>query len=154
MKIFLVTIFLLAGLSVGRSQEIDPDSVKIFPIHEVVISATRTQIPLRDSPSSVNVINRQSIERSNGTTLADVLKSEGGVFIKEYGANSKFGEYTTVYNGIEETNYTTNAISNGELKITYHNVDKGILSGTFWFDAINKFGKIGNNLQSHKHCHK
>jgi hypothetical protein len=62
--------------------------------------------------------------------------------LKEYGANSNFGEYTTVYNDIEETNYTTNTTIIGELKITYHNFDKAILSGTFWFDAISKDGEI------------
>lgn len=62
--------------------------------------------------------------------------------LKEYGADANFGEYRTVYNDIEETRFTTNATINGELKIAYHNIDKGILSGTFWFDAISKDGKI------------
>jgi hypothetical protein len=62
--------------------------------------------------------------------------------LKEYGADSNFGEYRTVYNNIEETRFSTNATINGELKITYHNFDKAILSGTFWFDAISKDGKI------------
>lgn len=62
--------------------------------------------------------------------------------LKEYGPNSNFGEYRTVYNDIEETRYRTNATITGELKITNHNFDKAILSGTFWFDAINKDGKI------------
>jgi flagellar basal body rod protein FlgG len=29
----------------------------------------------------------------------------------------------------------------GELKITNHNLNKAILSGTFWFDAINSKGE-------------
>ena len=30
----------------------------------------------------------------------------------------------------------------GELKITYHNYNNAILSGTFWFDAVNSTGEI------------
>lgn len=62
--------------------------------------------------------------------------------LKEYDANSKFGEYIIVYNSIKETRFSTNEITTGELKITYHNFEKAILSGTFWFDAVNQDGEI------------
>ena len=59
-----------------------------------------------------------------------------------YGSNSKSGEYVT-YNTVSgEMHYETNTIVTGELKITYHNYNPPIISGTFWFDAINSSGEI------------
>lgn len=37
--------------------------------------------------------------------------------------------------------YTTNTLKTGELKITRIDVSKSIVSGTFWFDAINSKGE-------------
>ena len=68
----------------------------------------------------------------------------GVVFpLTEYGANSKAGRYSI--NSVAPPSpqyYTTTATTTGELIITYHNFDKAILSGTFWFDAVNSEGKI------------
>jgi len=63
--------------------------------------------------------------------------------LKEYCANSKFGTYI-IYDdqNLSEIQYKTTSTITGELKITYHNFDEAILSGTFWFDAINSDGKI------------
>ena len=38
--------------------------------------------------------------------------------------------------------YNTNSIKNGELKILFHDRQKNIIGGTFWFDAINNNGEI------------
>jgi hypothetical protein len=61
--------------------------------------------------------------------------------LKEYAANSKFGTYTIYTEGQSDLQYKTTSIINGELKITNHNFDKAVLSGTFWFDAVNKNGE-------------
>lgn len=63
--------------------------------------------------------------------------------LNEYGADSKFGEYS-IYddNNLSEIHYKTTSIITGELKITNHNFNKAILSGTFWFDAVNSEGQI------------
>jgi hypothetical protein len=57
--------------------------------------------------------------------------------------NSKFGSY--IINAVaypDHNYYSTNTIVTGELKITYHNYNNAIISGTFWFDAINSNGEI------------
>jgi hypothetical protein len=63
--------------------------------------------------------------------------------LSEFGANSKFGEYNINSVASPDPNYfkTTSTIV-GELVITNHNFSQAILSGTFWFDAINSEGKI------------
>jgi Family of unknown function (DUF6252) len=60
--------------------------------------------------------------------------------LKEYGANSIFGEYIIYNPNFNEIHYKTNTVISGELKITNHNFDKATLSGTFWFDAVNSNG--------------
>ncbi|SHM45111.1 DUF6252 family protein [Flavobacterium xanthum] len=60
--------------------------------------------------------------------------------LKEYGANSIFGEYV-IFQQIGNLTYQTNSIVKGELKITNHNFDKAVLSGVFWFDAVNEKGE-------------
>lgn len=61
--------------------------------------------------------------------------------LKDYGANSKFGEFIIYNPDFNEINYITNSTFKGELKITSHNFEKAIISGTFWFDAVNSAGE-------------
>jgi hypothetical protein len=58
-----------------------------------------------------------------------------------YGSDSKSGEYVTYNTDLGEMHYETNSEVTGELKITYHNYNQAIISGTFWFDAINSTGQ-------------
>lgn len=60
--------------------------------------------------------------------------------LKEYGINSKFGEYN-IYKINTDNRFRTTSIITGELKITNHDFNKAILSGTFWFDAVNSDGE-------------
>ena len=41
-----------------------------------------------------------------------------------------------------EINYETSSVVRGEFKITYHNFNQAIISGTFWYDAINSNGEV------------
>ncbi|QZK99369.1 hypothetical protein K5L05_11390 [Flavobacterium psychrophilum] len=62
--------------------------------------------------------------------------------LKSYGSNSKFGEYNI--NAVSSPNpdyYSTKSTIVGELKITHHNFNNAIMSGTFWFDAVNSNGE-------------
>jgi hypothetical protein len=56
--------------------------------------------------------------------------------------NSKYGTY--IINAAAPPNtdyYSTNSIVTGEFVITNHNFNQAIISGTFWFDAINSNGE-------------
>jgi hypothetical protein len=68
---------------------------------------------------------------------------EGQIYqLKEYGANSKFGEYSIdAVPAPSPNHYSTTTTIVGELKITHHDFGNAILSGTFWFDAINSNGE-------------
>ncbi|MEW4923198.1 DUF6252 family protein [Algibacter sp. 2305UL17-15] len=56
----------------------------------------------------------------------------------EFGENAATGEYLINAESYPSPNYySTTPIVNGELTITFINMEKFIMSGTFWFDAIN-----------------
>lgn len=53
-------------------------------------------------------------------------------------SDSRYGEF--IISNIND-NYSTTPEITGELVITHHDYDKAIISGTFWFDAINNTGE-------------
>lgn len=65
---------------------------------------------------------------------------KGNVYsLKDETNNDSFGNYIREDLG---NKYKTNNIVNGELKVLYHDVKKGKVGGTFWFNAINDKGVI------------
>lgn len=55
----------------------------------------------------------------------------------EQNVNSSFAYYKIGF-----LNYSTNSIKQGQLKITKLDQVNAIISGTFWFDAVNNSGEI------------
>jgi len=47
--------------------------------------------------------------------------------------------YNSLYNN---TSYVTKDNFKGELVITFFDSEKNIISGTFWFDAVNSEGEV------------
>lgn len=72
------------------------------------------------------------------------LSLEGNTYqLGEYGDPNLYGQYKTF--GLYENDnilYNTTDILNGEIKITHHDVENYVISGTFWYDAINENGEI------------
>ena len=67
----------------------------------------------------------------------------GQIYSLQTEKNSEsFATYSLITNNFNEDNYKTNSIQKGELKILFHDKVKGIIAGTFWFDAINSNGEI------------
>jgi len=57
--------------------------------------------------------------------------------------NNQSGEYTIASTSPPSPNYySTNSNIIGEIVFTSHDFDRAILSGNFWFDAINSEGSI------------
>jgi vitamin B12 transporter len=61
------------------------DTTQTYRADEVVITATRSSIQTADSPSPVKVLTTQDISRTNGSSVADVLRSSESIFLKDYG---------------------------------------------------------------------
>jgi hypothetical protein len=55
--------------------------------------------------------------------------------------NSNFGEFIISNNVSSDIRYNTTATVTGEFKVTKLNTQQQIISGTFWYDAINSGGE-------------
>jgi outer membrane cobalamin receptor len=74
-------VILLSSSAIAEDQ----DSAKTYQAKDVVITATRSDIQLKDSPSPVQIITTQDIIRTNGSSIIDVLRSSESVYIKDQG---------------------------------------------------------------------
>ena len=79
----------------------------------------------------------------NPTTF-EKLSLKGNVYqLGDYGNPSDNGQFKTFgkYEDDEKL-YNTTEIINGEITITHHDIKNCVISGTYWFDAINENGEI------------
>ena len=75
----------------------------IAPGDTIVVTATRTEIPLRDATVPVTVITREDIELSLASDLAELLRFEAGIDI---GRNGGPGQATSVFLRGTDSNHT------------------------------------------------
>lgn len=80
-RTLLFALFLLVPRALFA--QVTDDSTIVLP--DFTISATRTRIAAADAPARVTLIGRDEIDRSGATTLADVLGSRSGVYLKRLG---------------------------------------------------------------------
>ena len=73
------------------------------PGETIIVTATRTEIPLSDAIVPVTVITREDIELSLATDLADILRFQAGIDI---GRNGGPGQATSVFMRGTESNHT------------------------------------------------
>ncbi|HEY4581429.1 MAG TPA: TonB-dependent vitamin B12 receptor [Lysobacter sp.] len=64
------------------------------PLDEVVVTANRTPIAVRDALAAVEVIDRDEIERSQARSLPDLLRGRAGISIGNQGG---LGKLTTLF---------------------------------------------------------
>jgi vitamin B12 transporter len=81
----------LSVLSLAVAASVQAQGIEINP---VVVSATRMEQPLSEVLSSVSVITRQDIERSQAASLVDLLQGEPGI---EYGRNGGPGSQASIF---------------------------------------------------------
>jgi hypothetical protein len=91
------------------------------------------------SPSEsklVNIsLNPQQLAENTTYNLAAIINGTSN-----YASN--FGEFIIYNNETSDIRYNTTAIIVGEIKIIKLNTQQRIISGTFWYDAINPQGDI------------
>ena len=73
------------------------------PGETIIVTATRTEIPLSDAIVPVTVITREDIELSLATDLAEILRFQAGIDI---GRNGGPGQATSVFLRGTESNHT------------------------------------------------
>lgn len=75
----------------------------VSPGDTIVVTATRTEIPLADATVPVTIITREEIELSLATDLSELLRFEAGLDI---GRNGGPGQATSVFLRGTESNHT------------------------------------------------
>jgi vitamin B12 transporter len=73
------------------------------PGETIIVTATRTEIPLKDAIVPVTVITREDIELSLATDLSELLRFEAGIDI---GRNGGPGQSTSIFLRGSESNHT------------------------------------------------
>ena len=81
----------LTALSLAVAASVQAQGIEINP---VVVTASRLEQPLSKVLSSVSVITRKDIEKSQAPTLADLLQGEAGF---EFGRNGGAGSTTSFF---------------------------------------------------------
>ena len=81
----------LSVLSLAVAVSVQAQGIEVNP---VVVSASRMEQPLSDVLSSVSVITRADIDKSQAVTLADLLQGEAGF---EFGRNGGLGATTSFF---------------------------------------------------------
>ena len=71
----------------------------------------------------------------------DVVLEEGNTYILKKGNTNHSAIYTHYNNIVNPDSYETNENYTGELHITKLDKTNNIISGTFWFNAVNEQGK-------------
>ncbi len=86
--VFWAGLFLLTiGYSPGHTSAEEKEKVPI--LREVVVTATRQEEEIRKIPANVTVITGEDIENSNAKNVADLLRSEEGIVVRDLLGNGK-----------------------------------------------------------------
>lgn len=86
MRSIIISATILVLLTFAKAQETQQDTAKVYPMKEIVVTATRGPISIKDSPSPVEVLTREDIFRLNGNSLSDVIRSCAGVQLNDQGS--------------------------------------------------------------------
>ncbi len=71
------------------------DSIRTTQLHELLVSASRTEQPILEVPRNVSVLTREEIQNSNYLSVGDLLARQAGIFI--IGANQTPGTNQSIF---------------------------------------------------------
>lgn len=111
LKFSFLFLFLLSSLAAFAQK----DSMRTYQLSDVVISSTRTEIPLLHSSSSVTIIDSAEIINSGKVTVFDLLKDVSGISFTQQGGPGKLA-YISIRGG--NTNHTLLLIDGVEMNMT------------------------------------
>ncbi len=81
----LVGLSLFFGVGIKHLKAKEKKTEQVLP--EIVITATRTQMPISEVSSSITVITRKQIEDSGAKTVLDIIKTVPGIFVYSTSGN-------------------------------------------------------------------
>ena len=84
-KKLLLLFFLVSTISYSQNRT-KPDSVKIYKLSDVVVSASKTRQSELETASSVTVIDSNDINEKGNVSVFDLLKDVYGLSLSSQGA--------------------------------------------------------------------
>ena len=69
----------------GMGGEAKSDTIKIYYLEGIVVTATRIERAVKDLSATVSIVGREEIEMSNANSCADILNTLPGVFVQKTG---------------------------------------------------------------------
>jgi iron complex outermembrane receptor protein len=72
-------------MSQGKAEEVEHDTLPVYYLDEIVVTATRYKIALKDLSATVSVVTEDDIDALNLQNSTDVLAYLPGVFIQKTG---------------------------------------------------------------------
>jgi vitamin B12 transporter len=91
------------------------DSLKNYQLHDVVITATRTENSLMNLGNSISLIDSAEINKRNKLTVFDLLKEEYGISFNSQGGANKLA---SIYTRGANPNHTLVLVDGVELNLT------------------------------------
>lgn len=85
-RLFFLGIFWLLLNAAALAQPVGLDTTYVLP--EVTVTATRMPVLAERAPVRITVLDSQAIEASGADDVADLLATNSGSFIKQYGSTS------------------------------------------------------------------
>lgn len=80
--LFLATLFFYGSISFCQTI----DSLKVYQFENIVVTATRFNTNIKDSPNKIEIIDAKQINNSNGNRLPEILNNSSAIYIKSYGS--------------------------------------------------------------------
>ena len=80
-RLIITLLFSFHSLLAGE------DTTRVFRLNDVVVTGTRSAVTVEQLPSSVVVADSGDINRVNGISIADVIRSVSGLSLRSYGGN-------------------------------------------------------------------
>jgi vitamin B12 transporter len=93
-KVWAITLIVLWWLAPDQTNA-QQDSIKTFNLNEVIVSASRQENTLLETPRSVSVISQERIQNSTFNSVGDLLAQEAGVYL--VGANQNAGANQSLF---------------------------------------------------------
>src|SRR5213082_1246231 len=94
-ELWLAGIWLMTAPLISRAQEPSPTASTVeAQAEEIVVSATRFDIPLEQSPASVSVIDSQDLDQKQIERVSDALREVPGLSVVQTGTS---GQLTSVF---------------------------------------------------------
>jgi len=84
-RFFVLSLALVGAMLPLIPQEKDEKPESVSERHEVVVTATRLEVPAREVASSVTVIPAEELERWKRASVLDVLRDVAGLFTVQSG---------------------------------------------------------------------